>query len=298
MDQQTQEAVAKWKTHRYKPNHLPFTEAVNSLLTETPLITLTRSAIRSNEWNVCHANTSTPAVMTFAGVFAEAEPYDSGNLVIGENEVPPGLNEVRITRFAGFKAAYSYAIETYHDKDIWDLQHTLDELAKETRGFNTAQQPRLEWQNGETQGWRFYIRVPMFLPYQGRGEKPKAPRHLHTWVKQAHERTRAYRANPNRPQVRAIEDGELRDIAQCTPSRLEYGDVVGLIFTVVYTETPANWSPVYMLTNIIRVMHANRDAYPLAASEEFDDVGVDDGKLSIAAVAPCKLPCVHSSPGL
>ncbi len=113
MDKQTQEAVAKWKTHRYKPNHIPFTEAVNSLLTETPLITLSRSVVRSNEWTVspsvcllclltndvqvCHVNTSTPAVMTFAGVFAEAEPYDTGNLVIGENQAPPGLNEVRMS---------------------------------------------------------------------------------------------------------------------------------------------------------------------------------------------------------
>ncbi len=133
------------------------------------------------------------------------------------------------------------------------------------------------------------MRVPMFLPYQARGEKPKAPPQLHSWVKQAHERTRSYRVNPNRPQVRAIEDGEVRDIAQCSPPRLEYGDVVGLVFTVVYTETPANWSPVYMLSNIIRVMHANRDSYPLGAEEDLDDAPLDDGELSVTNVSPCKL---------
>ncbi len=133
------------------------------------------------------------------------------------------------------------------------------------------------------------MRVPMFLPYQARGDKPKAPAQLHAWVRIAHERTRAYRANPNRPQVRAIEDGEIRDIVHCTPPRLEYGDVVGLVFTVVYTETPANWSPVYMLTNIIRVMHANRDAYPLTAADPLDDPPPDDGELSITNVAPSEL---------
>ncbi len=214
------------------------------------------------------------------------------------------------TRFAGFKAAYSYAIETYHDKEIWDLQRvwylcalcvdyaltsclqTLDEHVKnDVPEFNHERRPRLEWQNGETQGWQFYIRVPMFLPYQARGEKPKAPDRLHDWVKVAHARTRSYRANPNRPQVRAVEDGEIRDIARCAKPRLEYGDVVGLVFTVVYVETPANWSPVYMLTDIIRVMHANRDSYPLAAPDEFDDAVTDDGALSVTNVTPGAQRC-------
>ncbi len=52
MDDRTKEAVTTWKTHRYKPNHLPFTEAVYSLLTASPLIRLKRSAVRPNEWVV------------------------------------------------------------------------------------------------------------------------------------------------------------------------------------------------------------------------------------------------------
>ena len=31
-------------------------------------------------------------------------------------------DSVASTRYAGYKAAYSYAIETYHDKEFWDLQ--------------------------------------------------------------------------------------------------------------------------------------------------------------------------------
>lgn len=128
---------------------------------------------------------------------------------------------------------------------------------------------------------RFYIRVPMFLPYQSRGARPAAPQWLHPWVKAAHARTRSYRANPNRPKVRAIEDGSVRDIAACKKPMLEYGDVVGLVFTVVYTETPSSWSPVYMLTDIIRVMSANREAYPLAEPDIAGSVQPDDGELLI-----------------
>ena len=43
----------------------------------------------TDQTKVCHINTDIPAVMTFVGVFAEADPYDTGNLIWGKDAVPP-----------------------------------------------------------------------------------------------------------------------------------------------------------------------------------------------------------------
>ena len=127
----------------------------------------------------------------------------------------------------------------------------------------------------------------MFLLHQARGSRPPAATWLHPWVRAAHARSRSYCANPNRPKVRAIEGGSVRDIAACEKKRLEHGDVVGLVFTVVYTETPSSWSPMYMLTDIIRVMPANRVLYPLHEADGPERAQPDDGELCIADESPC-----------
>ncbi|RDX52800.1 hypothetical protein OH76DRAFT_1325958, partial [Lentinus brumalis] len=254
MDAETATALQYWKRHRYVEHQLPFVDAVRSLSTREPLLELHRVGAKNNEWLVCHKGSSRPAVMTYAGIFSEAEPYDTGNLVWGNNDASPQLEESRITRFAGFKASYSYTLETYKDQEIWFLQKSLEEYVCSVPGFNPDGVPRLEWQNGQMVLWRFVLRTPMFIPYQSRGVHPPAPAGLHPWVQAAHAKTRNYRANPKRPRVRAIENGELLPISSCSVNKLEYGDVVGLVFTVSYVLNTVNWQPVYHLSDVIRVM--------------------------------------------
>ena len=129
----------------------------------------------------------------------------------------------------------------------------------------------------------------MFLPHHGRGPRPPAAAWLHPWVKAAHARSRAYRANPDRPRVRGIEKGVFRDISTCEPPTLQYGDVVGIVFTVTYAETPSSWSPIYMLSDIIRVAHANREFYPLPATDELVGEQPDGGEYSVAGVDSSEL---------
>ncbi|RPD52373.1 hypothetical protein L227DRAFT_514908 [Lentinus tigrinus ALCF2SS1-6] len=276
------------------PHHIPFVEAVQSLSSLYPLIELRPSAVRPNEWIFYRVDTKTPASMTFAGVFSESDPYETGNLVWRDNDPPAGLEESHVTRFAGYKAAYSYAIETYHDTEMWDLQQILDQHVVDVRGFNPSSKRRLEWQNGSTMHSRFFIRVPMFFPFHGRGAQPPVSDALHPWVKAAHGRTRAYRANPKRPRVRGIEAGVVQPIEECTPNRLEYGNVVGLMFTVHYTESQDTWSPVYMMTDIIRVRHANREAYPIHAPQPLEDFVSDNGDFTLAG-APLGKHFSHES---
>ena len=51
----------------------------------------------SDNVQVCHKGTSDPAVMTFAGIFAEADPYETGNLVWGnDTPIPDNMSENRV----------------------------------------------------------------------------------------------------------------------------------------------------------------------------------------------------------
>ncbi|TFK90044.1 hypothetical protein K466DRAFT_470924, partial [Polyporus arcularius HHB13444] len=253
VDQETADAVLRWKTRRFRPGEIPLAEAVASLNTPSPLIEAKQSPTRKSDWVICRAGTSIPAVFVFAGVFAEADPYDTGNLVWGKAPTPDGLEDSRITRYAGFKGAYSYAIETYHEKEIWELQETLDAYMSNVSGFNSRGVKRREWQNGKTWHLRHYLRTPMFFSCEARGGKPDAPAGVHEWVAAAHKKSKTYRANPVRPAVCGLVDGRLESIDKCTPNKLEYGDVVSLVFGLTYVEDREDWGPVPMLTHVIRV---------------------------------------------
>ncbi len=155
-------------------------------------------------------------------------------------------------------------------------------------GFNVDRVPRLEWQNGHVAMMRFFIRVPMFFPHQTRGPQPRAPDGLHPWVRAAHAKTRSHRANPRAPKVRAIENGVLRPISECAQKELEYGDVIGLVFTLSFVVNPTNWSPVYMLTDVIRVKTANRDTFPVPGAADLDDSPSYDDNFSITDTPNCE----------
>ena len=211
-------------------------------------------------------------------------------------------------RHPGYKAAYTYAIETYHDKDIWELHEVsvscllerltnvltgvqaLDGHMTTVSGFNNRDVKRREWQNGSMWHWRYYFRVPMFLPYELRAARPDPPANLHQWVVAAHQKSRTYRANPARPIVCGLERGRIERISDCTPSQLEYGDVVSLVFTLHYMEDRDDWGPVTMLTHIVRVQHANKDVYRVMEPPPVEDCPVDDIGLQPGTIIDGRFP--------
>lgn len=143
-------------------------------------------------------------------------------------------------------------------------------------GFNNRDLKRREWQNGSTWHWRYYFRVPIFLPCELRAARPDPPANLHEWVVAAHQKSRTYRANPVRPTICGLQGGRIQAIADCTPNKLEYGDVVSLVFTLHYVEDRDDWGPVTMLSHIVRVQHANKDIYRLSLPAPVPDIEVDD----------------------
>ena len=96
----------------------------------------------------------------------------------------------------------------------------------------------------------------MFLRLEDGQAKPPCPGYLHESVRRADNESWMYRANPNRPRIRSVEGGRLRDIAQSTPDKLEFGDIVAITFMVTYVEGKFDWYPHYHLLDVVRVQLA------------------------------------------
>ena len=123
-------------------------------------------------------------------------------------------------------------------------------------GFKPRKQfPRRGWQSGGSSyaNTIFWMKTPMFLRNPVGAPKPDFPQHLHDWVRQAEDDSRKYRANPDRPTVRAIENGRLKPISSCTPQMLRQGDGVAITFTVKYIVGDVDWYPQYLLIDLVRV---------------------------------------------
>ncbi|TFK78240.1 hypothetical protein K466DRAFT_570961, partial [Polyporus arcularius HHB13444] len=157
-------------------------------------------------------------------------------------------------------------------------------LVSQDPGFNARGVARREWQNGSTWHLRYWFRTPMFLTCEARGGRPDPPEGLHEWVAAAHRKSKTYRANPVRPTVCGLQDGRLELIGNCVPPKLEYGDVVSLVFGITYVEDREDWGPVPMLSHVIRVQHANRDAYQLTYSLAAAEVDDEAGELPIGTI--------------
>ena len=119
MDDGTLQALRKWKVHRYRPAEIPFAEAVHSIGGVAQAIEARQSSTRKTDWmvcsvqcgrerrlcmcvdryvtaQICRAGSSSPAVFVYAGVFAESDDYETGNLVWGKAPIPNGMDVSRV----------------------------------------------------------------------------------------------------------------------------------------------------------------------------------------------------------
>ena len=219
--------------------------------------------------------------------------------------------------YASYRCSYSYAFDTQADSDLYFLQtvrrgaggavrvravgtdFVVQELEKYVEcipGFKPRENlPRRNWQRGGS-GFAntiYWMKTPMFLRHPKGLQKPPFPSHLHEWVRRAEEGSRKYRANPDRPVVRAIEDGRLKPISACAPPELREGDGVAMTFTLKYLIGEVDWYPQYLLIDLVRVAVGVGQPPRLAgatygsvtgslARSALEDGEVVDGKRSIS----------------
>ncbi|KAI0712626.1 hypothetical protein C8Q76DRAFT_797460 [Earliella scabrosa] len=249
-----QKAVNRWKFQSFRKGDTPYASAVYSLGTQSPLVEVKQTG--AMEWTVCEVGTMTPAVLSHASIFADADDYYTGNLVVGKGPAPPNLEPSSAIAYASYRCSYSYAFDTQADSDLYFLQTELEKYVECIPGFKPRENlPRRNWQRGGS-GFAntiYWMKTPMFLRHPKGLQKPPFPSHLHEWVRRAEEGSRKYRANPDRPVVRAIEDGRLKPISACAPPELREGDGVAMTFTLKYLIGEVDWYPQYLLIDLVRV---------------------------------------------
>ncbi|KAI0708384.1 hypothetical protein C8Q76DRAFT_626993 [Earliella scabrosa] len=285
--------LASWKLHKFRQSDLPFEIGVGSLENGPELIEAKRTG--AVQWGIFFAGTDTPAVFSYAAVFASADDYLTGNLVMAGTPDPPNVDLTKIQRHANHKCYYAFSFDTSRDDGLYIYQKKLETYMQTVQGFNPTHVDRRIGGRGRETGvnYRFWMRTPMFLRLEGGQDKPPCPDYLHESVRKADKESWMYRANPIRPRIRSIEEGRLRDIAQSTPSVLEFGDIVAMTFMVTYVEGRFDWYPHYHLLDVVRVQHAPHVAPPgpaafiarsptLAFREDLQDGEVVDGTSGFA----------------
>ncbi|KAI0684414.1 hypothetical protein C8Q76DRAFT_636623, partial [Earliella scabrosa] len=281
----TELAVSHWREHRFRVSDLPFEAAVRSLNSATPWVELRRAS--EYEWVFCMPGTNQPAIFSYAGLFATADDYYTGNLVPNGSQAPAGMEGDR--KYASFRCNYTYCLDTKDDPSIFILQGEMDNFVGEVPGFNPTGIMRREWQSGAGFGTtsRFWMKVPMFVRNREGERKLPAARHLHPWVVNADRKSRAYRANIARPEIYGVTtQGNPIDIRKCENSRLEKGDVVAFSFTVVYVVGGKDWYPQLLPVDLVRVKERTPSAGGALKTDVVEnmEVMVRPGRLDLAAV--------------
>ena len=155
-------------------------------------------------------------------------------------------------------------------------------------GFNPNDVARREWQSGAGFGTtaRYWMKVPMFIRIRPGEHKPQVPHHLHPWVAAADKRSRAYRANPARPEVYDLgEMGLPVDIKKSKSTRLQRGDALAFSFTVVYVVGGKDWYPQLLPVDLVRVLEREPEKRPKVEPAVVNnmDVMVRPGRLDGSA---------------
>nr|VWP01282.1 CAMK/CAMKL/KIN4 protein kinase [Ganoderma boninense] len=283
MDPDLEEELHQWRSKPLQEHDLPFEDAVDSLYTSEPVIELRQKT--PSRWNVCRAGTDEPAVFSYAMLFAHSDDYFTGNLgeplARGERASVDDSGGDRVfvfihcmladldtnhlplsEHYASFKCNYAYAFDTFHDKSIWSIMEKLEDYTTGLAGFNPADHPRRGYDAPTEAGLarRFWMRAPMFVR-RNRGKcKPAPPSHIHPRVANADRRSSMYNASPARPVV-YMYDEETAVFTEVTESDvLLAGDIVMVAFTLYFIIGKAQWFPVIIPGEIVRVSPEPVDA--------------------------------------
>ncbi|KAI0682589.1 hypothetical protein C8Q76DRAFT_763222 [Earliella scabrosa] len=295
-------AVGMWKFRSFRSTDIPYSSAVYSLGSDSPLVEFKRTG--GTEWTLCTVGTAVPAVLSHATIFADADQYETGNLVMGKEGPPSNLAAGKAVPYASYRCNYSYAFDTHADSDLYVLQSVMEKFLEDIPGFKPHPKfPRRSWQSGGS-GYAnsiFWMKTPMFLRHPQGDPKPAFPEHLHEWVRQAEDKSRKYRANPDRPVVRAVEGGRLKAITSCTPGEVREGDGVAITFTLKYIIGDNDWYPQYLLIDLVRVAVGTGTSPKLvgarygAVTGDVTRTALEDGEV-IDALGP--LPAGNGSRGM
>ncbi|KAI9069261.1 hypothetical protein FKP32DRAFT_1560176, partial [Trametes sanguinea] len=202
------------------------------------------------------------AVFTTVGIFRWGYDPEVGNFVPKGAVASSGVPEARIE--PNNLCQFSYVIDTHRDKDVWRAQKAFEDYVQSISAFNKGQKNRRTWQDGSTanqpnSAFAFTSRVFVRRTSSTRHLEAQIKFPLHEWIKDATGPNSAYFANPDRPTVFELRDGELHDIKQCDPPFLKSGDLIWISFGVEFIIGTDLWSTSFVPFEIIRVASVSPD---------------------------------------
>ncbi|KAI9057284.1 hypothetical protein FKP32DRAFT_1536209, partial [Trametes sanguinea] len=192
------------------------------------------------------------AILYTAAVWAWNSDLETGNFVPA-GEVPPSkIAESRIQ--PSNLCQFSYAVDTSRDKSLYDAQKAFEAHVIVQNGFNRTRKPRRKWQEGEGSFDATYILAAQVFTRRSMYSKERSVKYqLHPWIKAVTGPGQQYYANPDRPNIFEAVAGQLRDIVDCHPSTLQFGDLVWISFYVEFIVGSNAWNPNFTPVEIVRV---------------------------------------------
>ncbi|KAI0324875.1 hypothetical protein GY45DRAFT_1262015 [Cubamyces sp. BRFM 1775] len=204
----------------------------------------------------------TSAVFYTALVYRWGLNGDTGNFVPKGHVASSGVAENRM--YPSTLCQFSYAFDTHTDKTLWNAQRALEDYVQSIPGFNLGQKKRRTWQDGSTAdkpNSSFVFSSQIFVRRNSatKHREERISYDLHPWIAAATGPRSDYFANPDRPMLYEIHQGELRDIKECSPPYLKKGDLVWVSFTVEFIIGNDAWSMVFVPYEIVRVGSVSLD---------------------------------------
>ncbi|TFK57004.1 hypothetical protein OE88DRAFT_1640801 [Heliocybe sulcata] len=224
-----------WKQKTWR-QEIPFVDAVKSLRSNKPLITLNihgeiESLLDGNIATFCHA-----------GIWAFGNEYSTGNFVPRGQPVPNSVPDTRAVFEPGWDAQITCAFDTRSDESLFDMAKEIDGHVTNTIGFNIRKVPRRPFQDG-SQRRRWYWQTPLFYPRTIANTNWKVPASVHPWIRDAAAVSQDWIPNPVTPRMLHYTDTEFLPIQQADPPMFQAGDIVWVSFTLQYVVTDKHCVP-------------------------------------------------------
>ncbi|KAI0661157.1 hypothetical protein C8Q70DRAFT_911754 [Cubamyces menziesii] len=204
------------------------------------------------------------AVFHTACIFKWGSDPEVGNYVPNGATAFCRVPEGRIQTQPNYLCQFSYVMDTSRDRQIWDAQKAFEDYIQRIPGFNKAQKNRRTWQDGSVadgpaSSYVFTSQVFMKRAPTTQHREADISYQLHDWIKAATGPKSSYFANPDRPEVFDLCEGELRSIKAATPPYLRGGDLVWISFSVEFVIGLDLWHTSLVPLEIIRVALLSSD---------------------------------------
>ncbi|KAI0352255.1 hypothetical protein OH77DRAFT_811174 [Trametes cingulata] len=300
------DALHYWKNYSFVNSYVNLDAAVNSLDGGSALVEARPSYV--SRYVMCAANARGVQEVMFhtAAVYRWNSHMETGNFVLPGEQTESRVAESRIQTEISNLCQISIALDTEHDKTIWNAQKSFEAHIASTKGFNRTGKKRRTWQDGTSYSSSYIMSSAIFVRRSNAKSQDiaKFPYELHPSIKKALDANPAYIANPNRPRMFELHAGQLRDIKESHPPYIAKGDLVWISFAVEFVIGGAAWNTTFIPYEIVRVGTLSADL--MAGGQQTEGTsntapqqGLQAGlRVSIADDFPMRAPASEGHRGI